>query len=135
MGIFFVSIGFIGNKTNGFEDFYLNNRLSKNESGILKLVNRHTQYDFINNMFDDNKCTFWDNSVTDTLMKRFQECSKNNMKAIVILGDSHAMNLFNIFGKSNIYPFIVGISRGGCRIHDNHPTCHYDKFDSFLIRN
>ncbi|MCB1556611.1 MAG: hypothetical protein KDJ15_04770, partial [Alphaproteobacteria bacterium] len=49
----------------------------------------------------------------------------------VVLGDSHAMNLYNIFAKSGVFPFLVGISQGGCRPHDNKAGCHYDGFDAF----
>jgi len=56
-------------------------------------------------------------------------------KALVVLGDSHAMNLFNIISYSNTYPFIIGISKGGCRPHSDRPDCHYNDFQNFVVDN
>jgi len=53
----------------------------------------------------------------------------------VVLGDSHAMNLYNIVGKADSYPFVVGVSQAGCRVYDHDKKCHYDKFFEFLKNN
>jgi len=131
----FVVLGFSGIQTNGFKDFYIKTRLSAAEARTLKLVDQHTQYNMYNHMVDDGGCKFWDQKLDDALILRFQECAKKYKKAVVVLGDSHAMNLYNIVAKSDTYPFIFGLAQGGCRPHKFKRKCQYEAFDDFLKSN
>ena len=46
------------------------------------------------------------------------------------------MNLFNIFSYSNTYPFIIGVSEGGCRPYDTKSHCrNYDSLEVFVNEN
>lgn len=83
-------------------------------------------------MFDNKECSFWSREVNQNFSERFDKCSQKFGKAVVVLGDSHAMNLYNIFGKADFYPFVVGVSQAGCRVYDYDKKCHYDKFSEFL---
>ena len=46
-------------------------------------------------------------------------------KAKLIIGDSHALNLFNAFASRAIpnKEFIIGLSAGGCRVTNERPDC------------
>ena len=53
-----------------------------------------------------------------------------------MLGDSHAIDLFGIVTSSNSstrVPFIIGLTKGGCRPHTPLLECQYDGFNEFLI--
>jgi peptidoglycan/LPS O-acetylase OafA/YrhL len=66
--------------------------------------------------------------------KDFLECKKKYNKFILILGDSHSIDLFNSISKvSKNNEFIVGLNRGGCRPLDkNSKDCHYDNALKFI---
>ncbi len=48
-----------------------------------------------------------------------------------MLGDSHAMNIYNILAKAEVAPFVAGVARGGCRPHTPAAKCQYDEFDDW----
>jgi peptidoglycan/LPS O-acetylase OafA/YrhL len=59
-------------------------------------------------------------------INKFNECKKNYKKFILILGDSHSVDIFNSFSKiSKEKKFIVGLNKGGCRPLENLKKCHY----------
>jgi len=63
---------------------------------------------------------------------KLNECEDKYGKAVVVFGDSHAMNLYNIYALSNKHPFLIGISQGGCRPHDGEELCHYGALPNFF---
>ena len=78
------------------------------------------------------ECKIWVRDPNFLNMPNIDICNKKYGKAIIVLGDSHAMNLFNIMSYSDTYPFVIGISQGRCRPHNNKKECHYDAFEVFL---
>lgn len=133
--IFLISIfGLIGNITNGFQQQMLKYKFSKEESEKAKLVLKSIDYDIYEKMAVKD-CKLWSTSTNNLTKYDLNLCAKKYGKAIVILGDSHAMNLFNIISYSNAYPFIIGVSQGGCRPHDEIKKCHYKGFNDFIDYN
>jgi len=66
--------------------------------------------------------------------KDFLECKKKYNKFILILGDSHSIDLFNSISKiSKNNEFIIGLNRDGCRPLDkNSKNCHYNNALKFI---
>ena len=133
-GTLIVSIGLIGIKTDGLRELYIAKRLNPQEGELLRIVDRDTQYNLYDYMVDDGSCKFWGRTITPQTTARFEACSKKYRKAIVVLGDSHAMNIYNIVAKSDVYPFVLGVSQGGCRPHKTKKNCQYGAFNKFLTR-
>jgi len=50
----------------------------------------------------------------------------------LILGDSHAIDLFGVVASNFDNPFIIGVAQGGCRPHTNYSYCHYDAVQEFI---
>lgn len=73
----------------------------------------------------------------DFFKKDFSECKKKYNKFILILGDSHSIDLFNSISKiSSKNEFIVGLNREGCRPLDkNFKNCHYLNALTFINEN
>ncbi|MCB1969255.1 MAG: acyltransferase [Geminicoccaceae bacterium] len=74
-------------------------------------------------------------SVRDTRYldrRKLEDCRERYGKATVILGDSHAGNVYNILANSKDAKFLIGVSRGGCRPYDRDPKCQYRSFEKFL---
>lgn len=127
----FIAFGLIGHQRDGFERWFYDYRLSTAQHATYDLIRAHTDYDFYRSMVDDGACRFWRKQVDARFEERFAGCAERHGAAIVVLGDSHAMNLFNIVAKTELSPFVVGVAQGGCRPQANEPQCHYDGFDAF----
>lgn len=128
----FLILGGIGIYTKGFERHYKSARLSHEERLRYELIKWNTGKNLYNEMFDDGECRFWSQVLDKNALARFERCAQKFDKALIVLGDSHAMNIYNILAKAGYYPFVLGLSQGGCRPHDNHPYCHYVAFDDFV---
>lgn len=131
----FLLLGSLGHFTKGFESYYVLNRLSDQQAQLYENIKEYTGKNLYERMFDDKNCRFWSDSINENVELRFDHCAKTHGKALIVLGDSHAMNIFNIIAKSSISNFVIGVSQGGCRPHDNYTFCHYNAFDGFLRRN
>lgn len=99
-----------------------------------RLAMQSINYDLYDHMVSEG-CYIWRRSPRDLDIDALSACHEMHGKAVVVLGDSHAMNLHNIVAKSEVYSFIIGISVGGCRPHDNYEHCPYDAFNEFLREN
>ena len=45
-------------------------------------------------MIDHLDCNFWSENLDNNLLERFSRCQNNYGKAIIVLGDSHGMNMY-----------------------------------------
>jgi peptidoglycan/LPS O-acetylase OafA/YrhL len=125
-------IGFTGHITSGFENQFIQYRLNADQQANYSLIKKAANTGHGIEMFDNRECMFWSSDINQKTIDRYIGCSQQHGKGVIILGDSHAMNLYNIIAKTDYHPFIMGISRGGCRPQDNNINCHYNKFDRFL---
>jgi len=96
--------------------------------------------DITKDVYDNGDCIFLSKEFDDTFITRFSACKEKYKKGIFILGDSHAINLFEIFGKSNSYLFVASVAKGGCRPHgcgskiDNYQIFK-NEFINYLDKN
>lgn len=127
----FIGLGVAGHMSNGLETLYLS-RLSPHEQDIFQLITRHTRANMYDDMRDDGNCRFWVRTADKAFVQRFEQCASSGDKALVVLGDSHAMNIYNALFESGAEVFLVGVSQGECRPHDDRDYCHYKPFDRFL---
>ncbi len=134
-GFSLLTFGLVGHLTNGYENYYYANRLDNSQRHIYSMLRNYTGGNMYLEMGDNGDCNFWSMSIDREFNKRFLRCSAKYGKATIVLGDSHAMNIYNALYRSNFDKFVVGISKGGCRPHNNRPDCHYDSFDSFVLNN
>ena len=81
---------------------------------------------------DNGKCKFWTPNLDEDFHSRFLKCHSEFGGAIVVLGDSHAMNIYNALFLTTHSDFFVGISNGGCRPNTQSDSCHYDDFEKLL---
>lgn len=133
--ILFLVVGLMGHLNKGYEDYYYTKRLDESQKQIYSLIKKHTGGDMYLDMGDNGDCNFWSKNVDEKFKERFKICGVKYGKAVLVLGDSHAMNIYNALYRSNFGKFVVGISQGGCRPHDNYPYCHYNSIDSFVLNN
>ena len=99
--------------SKGFEKFWLD--LSSKEKASAYLMIRDTQ---AKTPLLNSKCIF--NIIEEPsydVSERISFCRAHNDRPVYVLGDSHAINLFNIFGYSDSLSTVVGFTQGGCRPH------------------
>lgn len=126
-----VSASIFGVATNGFEKQGL--YFSSNETQRLyQLLERNTGGDFMHDMGSDGDCVFWTGQLEPAEWSRLIDCSKEFGPAIVVLGDSHAMNIYNALFRNNYGKFVVGLVGPGCRPWARIPQCPNETFDKFM---
>jgi peptidoglycan/LPS O-acetylase OafA/YrhL len=92
-----------------------------------------------NNMYkdrlDNGICKFWTPILDANFYTRFNACNLEYGKATIILGDSHALNIYNTMFLTNRHDFLVGISKGGCRPSKPFDYCPYIDFEKFVSQS
>jgi peptidoglycan/LPS O-acetylase OafA/YrhL len=92
----------------------------------------------ISSPLHSGECKFstnYSNFLNENFFKKdFLECKKKYNKFILILGDSHSIDLYNSISKvSKNDEFIIGLNKGGCRPLDkNIENCHYNNALKFI---
>jgi peptidoglycan/LPS O-acetylase OafA/YrhL len=89
---------------------------------------------FMSNDVPTDECRFSLSDVNlDTL--RFHDCRQRHGAAIVILGDSHAEDFYNAFLINSKAPFVLAVTKGGCRPHTPLPECDFEGIKHFISDN
>lgn len=129
------SSSFYLSSTDGFEERYVTtlDQQDKLVYNNLKEIN-NLNIDTEKIQFQDNKCKFWNKTINSQVIEQFNSC-KLESNAVLIIGDSHAMDLYNMAFLNSDYSFIVGISSPGCRIHSYKPSCPYEDLINFIEQN
>lgn len=107
-----ICLSYVG-YSKGFEDLWL--KYTSNEKLNAYLIIRDTQ---AKTPLVNEQCIF--NVIQPPsydLSNRISSCRAQSERVIYILGDSHAINLFNMFGYSDKFSTVVGLTQGGCRPH------------------
>jgi len=82
-----------------------------------------------------NECRVWVKDIRNLPPLLVDKCVEEYGSPIIVLGDSHAMNIYNIISKSEKFQFVIGISQGWCRPHSPKENCHYESFIDFMKEN
>jgi len=126
-----IILGILGCYTNSFESHYLN-KLSEKQKLIYKLIKKDTGKDLTKNITDNKDCNFSSNIINNNFTNKFLKCYDKYGKAIIVLGDSHAINIFNILAKTKEKKFLIGLLKPECRPHDDYKNCQYQDTKKFI---
>jgi len=77
--------------------------------------------------FEKKDCRFLETELNEEVIDRIKVCSIKYGAGTLILGDSHAMDLFGSVLFRFDEDFLVAIARGGCRPHDELSSCQYQE--------
>ncbi|QED28710.1 acyltransferase [Microvenator marinus] len=119
----FVGIGLIGHfNSQEFEDYWLSKqpREMRDTYRLVKAAQGDTS-------IDPEECRFNIGDVNSDIETRLSSCYDQFGAGVLILGDSHANDLFNVTASKFDERFLVGITQGGCRPHSNFDYCNYSK--------
>lgn len=81
---------------------------------------------------DLSDCRFNSSQLTQDVSQRLTQCYNKYGAGILILGDSHAIDLFGVVTSRFDDAFIVGITSVGCRPHRKDPNCQYNDVKQLL---
>ncbi|MDP3339891.1 acyltransferase family protein [Frigidibacter sp.] len=82
---------------------------------------------------DDGACFFSAAAVDGALLKRMTECHTRFGPGLVVLGDSHAVDLVAAIATRPDRPaFMVGLTEPSCRLHRPQPECDFGAFLDFV---
>ena len=106
-------------------------------------INKVNEYiaEQVSSPLHQSKCKFSSdksNFLDDNFFKmNFDYCKKNLGQFILILGDSHSVDLFNSLSKtSSKNNFIIGFNKAGCRPSKiDWNKCQYSNALKFIIKN
>lgn len=131
LNLFLIVICIFIYKTNGLKNNYVKN-LNLSESQILVAVNNAQKN---KNLNITDECKFADKNTTTKFVKRVNYCLKKHKKFILIIGDSHGIDVFNSIAYSSKHPFIIGLAQGRCRPdmpNKLRKKCHYQNSINFV---
>jgi peptidoglycan/LPS O-acetylase OafA/YrhL len=116
--------GAAGFATDGYRDLYLRYRLDAATRDNYQRYQHLTIRDSVAN----GECQF---RISDIALEPedealFETCAAKFGKAVVVLGDSHAGNIYRTLRSTGRYPFLVGMHKGGCRPINPKPDCPYN---------
>ena len=132
---------FIGAGLNGHlnhdvhKNFFLEHRLNTTQQSAYLRYEEETDYDMYQFQRNGIECHHWQRSFDDTLEKVIEDCQSNEKKTVLIVGGSHAMNLYNVLSLAIPEMNIIGVSQGYCRLSDWKNYCEPIKLIEFIQRN
>ncbi|NQZ01569.1 MAG: acyltransferase [Bdellovibrionales bacterium] len=85
------------------------------------------------NLYDNKDCIYHD-TIDRFDQKRFGTCSKKYGPATILIGDSHARDLYQALAPQTQLRFVVSLVKGGCRPAKTRPYCgdHYSRIKLLL---
>jgi peptidoglycan/LPS O-acetylase OafA/YrhL len=123
---------FIGIKKDGYKNLLFKYNFKHQQINQIKIVEESINYNFYEKM-ENKECKIWFKYNLKETEKKLNNCFKKFNKVNVLFGDSHAMNLHNIFSKSEKIPFLISFTDGGCRIKKVHENeCYFKDFIFFV---
>lgn len=80
---------------------------------------------------DLGPCVFNLTRLDEPAVARVEDCAATLGPALVVLGDSHGIDVYSALGSFAGQGFVLGLTGGGCRPTDDKPECLYDDFAAF----
>lgn len=102
-------------------------RLPDDAYSLLASAKRETQL--------RNPCHYDAEAADSDFEERFRKCVASSGPAVLVVGDSHAGDLFPALAVNSGRPHIAGVWEGGCRPFNPKRNCPYDSIVDFVARN
>ena len=117
--------------SEGLKEIYIK-RLKIDEENLYSAVEIARKNKNIN--FESSECKFNFENTTKIFIEKVNLCLKKHKKFILIIGDSHAVDLFNSVAHYSSHPFIISLAQGGCRpgLVNKSKKCHYQNSINFV---
>ncbi|MBW9117637.1 acyltransferase [Rhizobium cauense] len=130
-----ISLGAVAHLNAGFPSWTLA-RLTPQQAVVYR--NLLEERGRIDRVADSNKfgeCVFRTGKLDEIFRRQFAECAGKYGPATMIVGDSHAGNLFDAIAPLAERPFVIGLNKGFCRAVESNPQCFYGELLNFVQAN
>ena len=130
---FFTCVGLAGHfYPKAFEQNWLSRQTLLTQN-MYELLSKPSNWSALDEDTQEKRsCIFNVRELNEELERKILECRQQYDKGILIIGDSHAIDLFGSVDSRREYPFLIGVTQGGCRLHNNYDHCQYDRVVDFL---
>ena len=131
----FTALGAAGYASNGFEKIWQARKTPLEQQTYL-LTRHDARYDNFGadekGIQDNGDCRFNIPALNARMQERLSACAEKYGPGILILGDSHAIDLFGAVTLASKNKFIAGLTSPGCRPHPASANCPYLPLLSFI---
>ena len=129
------TLGAVTHMNAGFPSWTLA-RLSPQQAVVYRnLLEERVRIDKVADSNRFTECVFRTGELDERFRRQFADCAKKHGAATMIVGDSHAGNLFDAVAPLADRPFVVGINKGFCRALESNPECFYGELLDFVKTN
>lgn len=124
----FVGIGVYGQATGGRFDAWI--AANPERAGVYGMVMAADEIDGVYR--DDGACQFNVQGLDGTTLERLRGCRRTHGPGVAVLGDSHAVDLFN--GLDALYggEFVFGMTFASCWMRVRSSQCDFEGFEDLL---
>jgi peptidoglycan/LPS O-acetylase OafA/YrhL len=129
-----IGLGTAGHLTRGFDEAY-KARLEPDDLALAQKIDRAVATGELRALVDDGACHFSDRSLSPDFRARYAACSLKSGPAVIVLGDSHAVDLYNAMAMAAHTEFVVSLSMPSCRPYQMRAGCDYAQFEEFVANN
>lgn len=122
----FLALGLFGTHSAAFNDIY-RSKLDQRQLAIWEDGGPGSAP-------DTGDCHQQHATVSGDFAERFDACFRKYGKGLVVLGDSHGIDMYNAMKATSGRPFVFGVVQGGCRPHTppKKGHCPFGDFRDFL---
>lgn len=119
-------LGIFSFTNDGFESSWL-----ERQPDSIRSAYRLAQESIKFNRYDqESECLFRAGVFDVSLRSSIDQCFEKYHKGTLVIGDSHAIGFWRLAKKINnesvdSQPFVIGVSRGGCKPYKESPGCSY----------
>lgn len=125
----FFAFGFAGYKTGGYDAIWRALYPAKVEMLDLVVAARAPE------AVPERDCVFATRVFDAELSDKLRACVALHGPGALVIGDSHAIDLFATLARTSAAPFVLGVTSGGCRAHDVVDGCFYDDIQTLVSSN
>jgi peptidoglycan/LPS O-acetylase OafA/YrhL len=133
---FFVVTGLSGHWfSKHFEDYYVSHRLSPEQASLYEIFEAEVNYDMYDYQRSYSDCHHWQRTFDSSLVDRVKTCNDKHDKVILVIGGSHAMNLYNVLSEALTNDAVIGVSQGYCRLSEWKHYCDPSQLFNFISQH
>lgn len=126
----FLFVGLAGKYTSGFESLWLSGK-SQEQISLYHMIKDSSETK--DSVIDDH-CKFNFNTLNEEFMGRVESCFGKYGKGILVIGDSHAEDLYRELSTGGRISFIASLASGGCRVHEFKKKCSFPEIPEYLAK-
>ncbi len=130
VGAVFLVLGIVRNATDGMRQVW--SATWPQKSAIMAIIETAQTKSTVQ---ASGHCHFNIEDVDDVAASRILSCVAQHGSGVVVLGNSHAIDLFGSVVARNGHPFFVGFTKPSCRPATVDRTCPYMSFQGFVQTN